>query len=95
MTLSARDKQIFSTIEQEIARQDPRWAARFERLAQPDMSRLRRRLAIGVTVLTWVALFCADAAHGPGPWLWGALAATMTAVTLLCLRFWKCRRRRK
>jgi hypothetical protein len=44
--------------------------------------RLRRRLKIAALVLLWVALVCADAAHGLGPWLWAALAASWAALAM-------------
>lgn len=48
--------------------------------------RLRRRLGLAALMLAWVALVCADAANGPGPWLWAAVAATWAALALIWTR---------
>lgn len=52
----------------------------------PTGHRPRRRLGIAALVLLWVALVCADAANGPGPWLWAAVAATWAALALVGAR---------
>lgn len=48
--------------------------------------RPRRRLGLAALVLLWVALVCADAANGPGPWLWAAVAASWAALALVGAR---------
>jgi hypothetical protein len=52
----------------------------------PTGHRLRRRLRLAALVLAWIALLCADAANGPGPWLWAAVAATWAALALIGTR---------
>jgi hypothetical protein len=55
--------------------------------------RVRHRLTVAALVSAWIALVCADAANGPGPWLWAAVAATWGALALLGARVQLHRRR--
>jgi len=74
MALSARDRRIFSAIERDLIREDPRWTRRctrrtrgFDRLERSRLPALvRRRLSITAAFAAWVALVCADASRGPG-----------------------------
>jgi hypothetical protein len=104
MALSAHDKRIISALEREIVDDDPEWASRFHRwnegfqhLEQVASHRgsavVRHRLAIGALLSAWVALVCADAANGPGPLLWAALAASSAALGLTWARLRVHRRR--
>jgi hypothetical protein len=86
MSLTAREQQIIESIERELVFSSPLWAVRFDRLKRPAAYRTRRRLTLTATVLAWIALVCGDAVHGPGPWLWVALAAGAAALTLLWTR---------
>lgn len=54
---------------------------------------MRRRLTLAAVVSAWLALVCADAAHGRGPWLWAAVAGTWAALALLWARVHLDRRR--
>lgn len=102
MALSARDRRIFSAIERDLTREDPRWtrrwARRTRRFDRRERSRLpglvRRRLSVTAAFAAWIALVCADASRGPGGWLWAALAATVVAITLTVRRTRTRRRRR-
>jgi len=102
MALSARDRRIFSAIERDLTREDPRWTRRcarrtrrFDRLERGRLPVLvRRRLSVTAAFAAWVALVCADASRGPGGWLWAALAATVVAVALTVVRTRTRRRRR-
>lgn len=103
MGLSARDKHIFSTIERDLIREDPRWTRRcarrtrrFDRLERSPLPGLiRRRLSLTAAFAAWVALVCADASRGPGVWLWAALAATVVAIALTVVRTRSRARRRR
>ncbi|WP_211244581.1 DUF3040 domain-containing protein [Actinospica robiniae] len=102
MGLSARDMRIFSAIERDLTRTDPRWTRRcarrtrrFDRLERSPLPGLvRRRLSLTAAFAAWIALVCADASRGPGAWLWAALGATVVAVALTVART-RARRRRR
>jgi Flp pilus assembly protein TadB len=104
MALSARDNRIFSAIERDLTRTDPRWTRRcarrtrrfdrLERKRSPLPGLVRRRLSLTAAFAAWIALVCADASRGPGAWLWAALAATVAAISLTVARTRTRRRRR-
>jgi Protein of unknown function (DUF3040) len=100
MALSARERRIITTIEQELADYDPQWTQRFirghrrfARLEHRMLHRVRRRILGSCLALVWTALLCAACVHGPGPWLWAGLVATWAAAVLAFARFWVRRHR--
>lgn len=93
MTLSARDRRIITAIEQEVQERDPLWSRRFmrrhrafARLERRQRHRVRRRVMSAVLIVAWVVLLGVDDAHGPGPWLWAALAVTAVALLAAGMR---------
>lgn len=94
MALSARDRRIITTIEQELADYDPQWTQRFirghrrfVRLEHRMLHRVRRRILGSCLALVWTAVLCADCVDGPGLWLWSGLTATWAAAVLAFARF--------
>lgn len=90
MTLSSRDKRIFTAIEQSLADEDPAWARRFarrhrrfdrrERAAQHTS---RRKWYLGTLALVWFVVLCVGLGHAVWPLVWGelALAVAVGAIT--------------
>jgi Protein of unknown function (DUF3040) len=75
MALSARDRHILESIENELLEQDRAWVARFARLGgtRPP-SLLKGRWKLFVAIVCWVGLVAADAATDPATLLWVALS---------------------